>query len=51
MDISRPVAPDPYELLPELPSFTLTSDDVAHEQALGDAHIPALGDTSPHLSW
>jgi Raf kinase inhibitor-like YbhB/YbcL family protein len=51
MDISRPVAPDPYELLPELPAFTLTSEDVAHEQPLGSAHVAALGDTSPHLTW
>ena len=51
MDMTRPVAPDPYELLPALPSFTLMSDDVQHGRALGDAQVQAGGDASPHLRW
>jgi Raf kinase inhibitor-like YbhB/YbcL family protein len=49
--LDRPVAPDPYDLLPALPSFTLTSDDVTDGQPLKDDQVNAAGDTSPQLSW
>ena len=50
MDLTRPIAPAPYALLPRTGSFTLVSDDVADGAPLPDQHTD-IGDVSPHLRW
>jgi Raf kinase inhibitor-like YbhB/YbcL family protein len=51
MNLDRPVAPDPYDLLPAVASFDVTSTDVAQGQPLDDAQVADKGNTSPQLSW
>lgn len=51
-----PPAPDPYESLPSVPSFTLTSDDVTEGQPLATPQLSGIfgaggEDVSPQLSW
>lgn len=47
---------NPYEFLPDLPGFTLTSSDIAEGQPLKMAQVSGLmgaggQDVSPQLSW
>jgi len=51
MSLDRPVAPNPYDLLPAVASFTVTSSDVTDGAPLKDDQVAAAGNTSPELSW
>lgn len=54
MTLDRPVAPDPYSLLPVVPRFPLRSPDVSEGAALAPTfvHTSVGGDNlSPALEW
>ncbi|MER5430444.1 YbhB/YbcL family Raf kinase inhibitor-like protein [Streptomyces sp. NPDC002588] len=51
MKLDRPAAPDPYGLLPAVPSFQLLSTDVADGKQLSDDHTLDGANRSPRLSW
>lgn len=56
MNLERPVAPDPYDLLPRVASFSVTSTsitdggDLPDEQVYDDWGFTG-GNVSPQLSW
>ncbi|MFD6420276.1 YbhB/YbcL family Raf kinase inhibitor-like protein [Streptomyces sp. NPDC060194] len=49
MTDNRP--PLPHDFHPQVPAFTVSSDDVVAGGTLGDAQVQAAGNTSPHLRW
>src|SRR3954452_13960973 len=51
MSLDRPVGPNPYDLLPSVPSFTVTSSDLTDGQPLKDDQVAEIGNSSPKLSW
>ena len=51
MNLDRPVAPDPYDLLPRVGSFSLKSDDVRDGAPMAAAHALSGANRSPQLSW
>ncbi|MDG4762783.1 YbhB/YbcL family Raf kinase inhibitor-like protein [Solwaraspora sp. WMMD406] len=54
MNLDRPVAPSPYDLLPPVGAFTVTSADIADGEPIAKTHIftGAGGENlSPQLSW
>ncbi|MGO1167411.1 MAG: YbhB/YbcL family Raf kinase inhibitor-like protein [Janibacter sp.] len=51
MDLTRPTAPAPYDMLPPTASFEVTSESFADGETLPDAQVSSGGDRSPQLSW
>src|SRR6478672_646914 len=56
MTLERPVAPNPYDLLPQVPALSVTSSSFEDGGTLPDAHVFddwgfSGGNTSPQLSW
>ncbi|WP_395725700.1 YbhB/YbcL family Raf kinase inhibitor-like protein [Nakamurella sp.] len=56
MSLDRPVTPDPYGLLPEVGSFTVSSPDIADGQLVAPEFrygpdAPGGQNISPALSW
>jgi Raf kinase inhibitor-like YbhB/YbcL family protein len=54
MLLDRPIAPDPYHLLPQVPSFSLESNDVEEGEPLDPKFTRSHAggeDISPELNW
>lgn len=49
--LERKQPPNPYDHLPKLPDFHLTSDDVTDGEPLKSDQVASEGNASPQLSW
>ena len=52
--LERPISPNPYDLLPPVPSFDLVSSDFSEGSRMAEAHTADWvggGNISPHLRW
>jgi Raf kinase inhibitor-like YbhB/YbcL family protein len=52
----RPQPPNPYDFLPQVPSFPVTSTDLTDGETMGRPHVSGMmgaggEDRSPQLSW
>ena len=52
----RPTPPSPYDFLPQVPAFAVTSSDVSDGEVMATPHVSGVmgaggEDRSPHLSW
>lgn len=51
MDLTRPVAPDPYDILPSFPEFSLESETLTDGERMPDLCAGVGSNVSPHLRW
>jgi Raf kinase inhibitor-like YbhB/YbcL family protein len=51
VSLTRPVAPEPYALLPSVAGFDVASADVAHGEPLATTFAADGEDLSPALEW
>ena len=51
MNLDRPIAPEPYSLLPRVPEFRVMSEDVATGQPMDIRYSADGANVSPHLKW
>lgn len=50
-DLDRPIAPDPYALLPNVAAFTVISDTLRDGEPMPVAHASDGDNVSPQLNW
>ncbi|MDR2974277.1 MAG: YbhB/YbcL family Raf kinase inhibitor-like protein [Propionibacteriaceae bacterium] len=51
MNLARPYPPEPYLLLPVVPAFDLSSEDIISDQPMGMRYSQDGLGLSPQLSW
>lgn len=51
MDLRRPVPPEPYDQLPQVPALALHSDDLTPGEPMARQFTEDGGSTSPELHW